>query len=141
MELVLASHSNLAKGMFDTVSLIMGKQKVLHYITAYMKDNVNFSDQLKETVKNLPDSQIIFASDVLGGSVNNELVKFTAKQPNYFLVSGMNLPFVLELINYINSNHSVTNSDIQRELNMLIEVGRQGLQVVQLEENIEEDSF
>lgn len=141
MEIVLASHSTLARGMYDTASLIMGKSKNLHYITAYLDDSVNFCDQLKETTDEISNQKIVFVTDVVGGSVNNELTKFVAEKPNLFLVSGMNLPFVLELLNYSIAYPDDNLEEIKGKLASLVETGREGLQLVELKDQNEEEDF
>ena len=138
MEVVLASHSNLAKGMYETVSLIMGKQKKLHYLTAYVEDD--FSDQFEKVVAPIAEQQIIFVTDLLGGSVNSQLMRKAEKNPNYLLVAGMNLPFVIELVNFI-ANQKVELATVRKKLPALIAVGQKGLQVVEFSDTAEEDEF
>lgn len=135
MEIVLASHSYLAKGMYDTVSLIMGKQECLHCLAAYVEEGVNFKDQLVEIVKPIEDEKIIFVTDVIGGSVNNELLRFIKNNHNYFLVSGMNLPLVLELLTRINQLENESATQIINNLKDAVNVGREGLKVVELSDD------
>ncbi|MCH9267697.1 PTS sugar transporter subunit IIA [Pediococcus acidilactici] len=142
MEVVLASHSYLAKGMYETVSLIMGKQTHLHYLTAYVEEGVDFKDQLATATKSIKNEQIIFVSDVIGGSVNNELVNFVKSNCNYFLVSGMNLPFILELLTYTNELKNESVNQVIDNLKTTVDVGRAGLKVVELDDDpISEEDF
>lgn len=140
MEVVLASHSNLAKGMYETVSLIMGKQEKLHYLTAYVNGEDDFSDQFKKIVAPIAEQQIIFVTDLLGGSVNSQLMRKAEKNANYLLVAGMNLPFVIELVNFI-ANQKVELATVRKKLPALIAVGQKGLQVVEFSGTAEEDEF
>lgn len=130
VEIVLASHSTLALGMYQTVSLIMGQQEKLHYITAYVDDDLSFKEQLVKAITPIKNEQIIFLTDVLGGSVNNELVQFVHGEDNYFLITGMNLPLVLELINYVNATSQVDSVTLMQKLQELVALGKDGLQVV-----------
>lgn len=140
MEVVLASHSNLAKGMYETVSLIMGEQKNLHYLNVYVNGEDNFSDQFEKVVSPIAEQQIIFVTDLLGGSVNSQLMRKAEKNSNYLLVAGMNLPFVIELVNFI-ANQKVELATVHKKLPALIAVGQKGLQVVELSDTAEEDEF
>lgn len=135
MEIVLASHSYLAEGMYDTVSLIMGKQERLHCLAAYVEEGVNFKDQLVEFVKPIENEKIIFVTDVIGGSVNNELLRFIKNNCNYFLISGMNLPLVLELLTRINQLENESATQIINNLKDAVNVGREGLKVVELSDD------
>ncbi|UQS82475.1 hypothetical protein MOO45_01970 [Bombilactobacillus folatiphilus] len=119
--------------MFQAISLIMGSQKHLHYLTAYVDDQLNFSDQLAQKVQPILQQQLIFVSDVVGGSVNNELMTFTQGRSNCLLISGMNLPFLLELVNYVNTTNCQTVAQSVTNVQKLIKLGQQGLQLVQLD--------
>lgn len=141
MEIVLASHATLAKGMYETVSLIIGEQPILHYISAYLDDNVKFIDQLSSMVQDIATNEIVFITDIVGGSVNNELINFVANKPNCMLISGMNLPFVLELVNFVSSNSNISINEIKDKVSSFVNAGRDGLNVVELPINTEEEDF
>ena len=52
----------------------------------------------------IPDGdELIVLSDVFGGSVNNELMKYLSKK-NYYLIAGMNLPLVMSLATTMDMN-------------------------------------
>ncbi|MDF7682784.1 PTS sugar transporter subunit IIA [Lactobacillus sp. ESL0679] len=142
MEIILASHSNLAKGMYDSVSLIMGKQKNLHYLTAYVNDGIDFKDQLIQEIEPIKDNLILFVTDIIGGSVNTTIAQVVAQNEKYFLISGMNLPLVLELINGISGLDDSNSSEIKTKLQEIVKLGISGLKLVELNNNEnEEDTF
>ncbi|WEV40380.1 PTS sugar transporter subunit IIA [Lactobacillus sp. ESL0681] len=143
MEIVLASHSNLAKGMYDSVTLIMGKQQNLHYITAYVDDNVDFKNQLVEEIEPIKDQKIVFVTDIIGGSVNNNVIDLTSQNESYFLISGMNLPLILELITKVSSIKDLDSvNEIEENLQQVVELGSSGIKLIKVDNSFtEEESF
>lgn len=98
MEIVLASHSNLSIGMKDTAEFIMGTQNKLHAIAAYVEEGKSVYDQLEELVSSFGTKKVLFLTDLKGGSVNSAVSEYIVGKEKYFLVSGMNLALVLELL-------------------------------------------
>lgn len=98
-QIVLLSHGNLCQGMKDTVEMIIGKQERLHALSLYSDSGISeFSEKLDEFVKKNADSEIIFVTDLFGGSVNNTVVERYVDLPKVKILTGMNLPLVIELI-------------------------------------------
>ena len=98
MEIVLASHSNLSVGMKETTEFIMGKQDNLHAIAAYVEEGKSVGDQLEELVSSLATNEVLFITDLKGGSVNSAVSEYMIGKEKYLLISGMNLALVLELL-------------------------------------------
>jgi fructoselysine and glucoselysine-specific PTS system IIA component len=138
MKLILASHSTLAKGMKETAEFIMGKQENLEAIAAYLDDSVALPDQLRATVKNVGEEPIIFLSDIKGGSVNRIITEFINGKSNYFLIAGMSLPLVLELIGTNFSNDPV---EIKEKIRQIIPVAVSGTELIELTETELSDDF
>ncbi|MFR6675076.1 MAG: PTS sugar transporter subunit IIA [Enterococcus avium] len=97
-KIILASHGHLADGLKSSVELIAGEQKNIYTINAYEDEDFD----LKSTIKNLfsnfsSNDEVIVITDVYGGSVNNEFL-VCLNEFSFSLVTGMNLPLVLELL-------------------------------------------
>ena len=100
MKIILVSHGKLAKGMKDTIDLIIGKQDNLFAYDAYSNsanDN-SFALKIKELVKKNKNDQFIIVTDILGGSVNNEMFQLLKTYKNIDLLTGMNLPLIITLV-------------------------------------------
>ena len=96
--IVLASHGNLAAGMKSSVELIAGAQPGLETVCAYTEECPTAAEPLAVLVKGLAEGdELIIVTDVLGGSVNNEASQFV-NEPGVYVVTGMNLAFVLSLV-------------------------------------------
>lgn len=95
---VLASHGNLAAGMKSSVELIAGAQPDLATVCAYTEECPTAAEPLAGFVDGLAEGdELVIVTDVLGGSVNNEASQFV-NAPGVYVVTGMNLAFVLSLV-------------------------------------------
>ena len=96
-KIILASHHLMAEGLKDTLQYIVSSLDHIEAVCAYM-DNVPVEQQLKNAIgvidKN--DEYIIF-TDMLGGSVNQEAIKYL-QYPNVYIITGMSLPIVLSVV-------------------------------------------
>lgn len=95
--LVLASHGYLAEGMKNSAQIIVGKSAKIYTICAYVKAGITLESQINELFDSFPeDDEMIVVTDIFGGSVNNEFMQ-RLQNRRFWLVSGMNLPLVIQL--------------------------------------------
>jgi len=96
---VLASHGGMARGIYESVKLIMGEQENVKVICAYENgEDESISETVKEILESVPaGSDTIVLTDIYGGSINNEFMKYCVGK-KIFLVSGMNLPLVIQML-------------------------------------------
>ena len=99
MKVLLLSHGNLAKEMFETAKMIFGELKDFSYIVLpYGMDLTEYKEEIKNRIEE--SEQILSLVDLFGGSpfmissqfLNNE--KYHMKME---IVTGMNLSMVLEV--------------------------------------------
>ncbi|MHC5250526.1 PTS sugar transporter subunit IIA [Enterococcus sp. LJL90] len=98
MKFILISHGRLASGILSAVEVILGKQSNVVSIDMYLDDETLDEKlfSLKETDGFL-ESQSIILTDIFGGSVNQKAItSFDLTQTK--IITGMNLPLVLELL-------------------------------------------
>lgn len=119
---ILASHGNLAEGLKNTIGMLYGNQE---NILAYgLHDGENVEDickSIKEEILESDAEKIVAITDLPGGSVNNNLMELIGLRGNFYLVSGMNVGLVLELV----LNENITEESISE----CIERGRDTLQL------------
>ncbi|QIO84630.1 PTS sugar transporter subunit IIA [Pediococcus acidilactici] len=120
MKIILASHGALAKGMKDTLDMIVGNQVSIQAYSAYDEENVDFASDISQQITREVNEQFIIVTDVMGGSVNNAMTELVLRYKNVFLITGMNLPFILSLVTYTKQ----INNDA---INKLVTEGREGL--------------
>lgn len=120
MKIILASHGALAKGMKDTLDMIVGNQVSIQAYSAYDEENVDFASDISQQITREVNEQFIIVTDVMGGSVNNAMTELVLRYKNVFLITGMNLSLVLSLATY--------SGDIDlKALDELVQEGKRGL--------------
>ena len=96
---ILVSHGNLARGMADTISMIVGEVTNLSTFVLERDDMDPISYQVRRELDGFDASdEVIICTDMVGSSVNNDMVGLLGDYPNVTLVSGMNLPLVITLV-------------------------------------------
>ena len=84
--------------MKDTLQLLVGPRDDVIAFEAYEDGKGDkFIDQIKKLVSENVDEKFVVITDVLGGSVNNEMTSLLKKNKNVYLITGMNLPLVITL--------------------------------------------
>ncbi|MBP7793097.1 MAG: PTS sugar transporter subunit IIA [Candidatus Goldbacteria bacterium] len=114
--IIIASHFTLAESLKETIELIIGKRENVSSASLSKNEKVeNFSERLKnEVIKLNKDSGVIIFTDMFGGTPSNIALSLFAGDDDVKIISGFNLPIVIEAI-----MHSSKNSD--EILNMLME--------------------
>ncbi|MCV2499039.1 PTS sugar transporter subunit IIA [Melissococcus plutonius] len=135
---ILASHGNFAEGIYNSLTLILGEQKNIQQLNAYV-DESDITERIQQLLEQNSEKEIIVLTDIFGGSVNNEFSKFL-KRPNIHLVAGMNLPLIIELLLLTESNPEKDTADLIR---LALANTRQSLCYCneQVNNKLEEDEF
>lgn len=97
-KIILASHGGLSAGMKDTVQMVFGDLPGL-YALATTRDE---TESIVTAARRLLDSfdktdKVYILTDVLGGSVNNDMMTLLGDYPDLVIICGMNLSLVLML--------------------------------------------
>lgn len=111
-KIILASHHLMAEGLKDTLQYIGSSLDHIEAVCAYM-DNIPVEQQLKNAIGKIDknDEYIIF-TDMLGGSVNQEAIKYL-QYPNVYIITGMSLPIVLSVVLSLSSYDKVDETVIR----------------------------
>ena len=111
-KIILASHHLMAEGLKDTLQYIGSSLDHIEAVCAYM-DNIPVEQQLKNAIGKIDknDEHIIF-TDMLGGSVNQEAIKYL-QYPNVYIITGMSLPIVLSIVLSLSSYDKVDETVIR----------------------------
>ena len=83
--IILASHGGLSAGMKDTVQMILGELPNLYALATRLLEGFAAEDA------------VYIVTDVMGGSVNNEMLTLLPEYPAVHLICGMNASLVLTL--------------------------------------------
>ena len=89
------------------MELVTGEQNSVSTLCAYTNDMTEVETPIKEIIDALcDDEELIVTTDIFGGSVNNEFMKYLSKS-NIHLIAGVNLPLLFELIMNLESENTV----------------------------------
>lgn len=130
LKIFLSSHGTLASGMKKSVEILAGVSSNLVTFDAYMDDELledalrNFFEETSEY-----DDKVLL-SDLYGGSVNQKMYLYLDR-PNTYLIAGVNLALVLELLLQETVNEVY--------LNELVEKSRKMLRIVHYDDEFESD--
>jgi fructoselysine and glucoselysine-specific PTS system IIA component len=95
---LIATHGSFAGGIRTSLEMIAGKNENLFIIEGYGENSKPVDEQLDNILKDITGSDELFAfTDLMGGSITNQLMKL-AMMGNVYLISGVNLPLLLEII-------------------------------------------
>ncbi|HEX8020761.1 hypothetical protein [Mucilaginibacter sp.] len=95
---LIATHGKLAGGVKSSLDLITGAADNTFLIEAYVDENRSLEADIKAVLDQVGDNdELIVFSDIMGGSVTNQILQH-ALQANVHVVSGFNLPLVIEII-------------------------------------------
>lgn len=96
-KVILASHGKLASGMLSSLELICGKNDRIATLDCYLTEEFDLSYEVAKVMEDNKQSDLVVVTDLFGGSVNNEFLGYIDR-PNFYLVAGLNLPFLIEFM-------------------------------------------
>ncbi|KAF1300593.1 MULTISPECIES: PTS sugar transporter subunit IIA [Enterococcus] len=106
-KVVLASHGKFASGILSSLELICGKNKNISALDCYLEETFDLTRSVAELIAENQKNEIIIVTDIFGGSVNNEFLRYI-ENPNFYLIAGLNLPFLVELVTQLESTGTIT---------------------------------
>ena len=103
--------------MKNTVEMIAGDQDNLEAYEAYKNgtSDDSFIGDIKNSLDKVGDQKAVIITDVLGGSVNNEMTQLLKDHQNLTVLTGMNLPLVITLVTTADSG--LTQESIEEAIN------------------------
>lgn len=92
--IVLMTHAGMASGMKETAEFIAGEQGVIAFNCFA---GITTDQAIQEIVSQTsPNDTLVILTDLCGGSVNQRAALMLANR-GFYLISGVNLPLLLEL--------------------------------------------
>ncbi len=100
--IIVASHGQLAGGFMDALEMIMGPQEKITALALEPEMGPeDYREKLKEAAREMdtPDGVLIMA-DLFGGTPSNaSAYLLDSEDPPIEIVTGVNLPMLLEIVN------------------------------------------
>ena len=95
---LIATHGTFAKGVQSSLDIIIGPMENVFLIQAYVEENKGIEEELSMVMNHVSDQdELVVFTDLLGGSVTNQVLRY-ALQENVHVVSGFNLPLLVEIL-------------------------------------------
>ena len=95
---LIATHGTFAAGVKSSLDIIIGAVEHVFLIQAYIDDAVSVETQIKEVMDQVSaNDELIVFCDILGGSITNQVLQH-ALRSNVYVVSGFNLPLLIEIL-------------------------------------------
>lgn len=99
-KVLVVSHSNLCKGFREAVEMILGQGSSVEYL-GLDEDGVDvFHQKLIGKIKELKseDNELLVLADLFGGTPFNRVLIEASNNEGIKLISGVNLPMVIEAV-------------------------------------------
>ena len=95
---LIATHGTFAKGVKSSLDIIIGPAENIFLIEAYVTENKSIENEILAVLQKVTaDDELIVFSDLLGGSITNQVLR-TALKENVHVISGFNLPLLIDVI-------------------------------------------
>lgn len=130
-QILIATHGKMASGILYTAEMVLGKQENVTAINAYVDPETDVEKEFDAYFQERKGQRIIVMTDLAGGSVNQKLMQYAAKDRNITLITGINFPFLLQILL---TDGELSNEEIQSYL----EAARQEMKLSGVPEGIEE---
>lgn len=98
MRFLMATHGNFAKGIKESIELILGKFQNLNELSCYTNKEFDLEKEIEKIINGVNGEELIVVTDVYGGSVNNGFLQKLENHKNIHVISGLNLPLMIELL-------------------------------------------
>lgn len=96
--IILASHGSLSAGMLDTAQMIMGGLPNVCAVATTRDETESIVQRTSRLLDSFPPEDTVYIlTDVLNGSVNNDMLSLVGKYPDITVICGMNACLVLSI--------------------------------------------
>lgn len=134
-KVLVATHASFAKGIIETLEFILGEQKNVEVMCAYLTQDFQIEKEIDKVLLSMSSQdELIVLVDLYGGSVSNAFSN-RINDSRVHVIAGVNFPMLLDVV--LNQDE-----DIQSVISRGIEAARNGIIDVNdrmKEEYVEED--
>ena len=109
--IILASHGEFAQGLKQTATMIIGDSVPIHALSAFRDEDESILVQIKKLLATIDIEETYIVTDILGGSVNNDMLTIIKEYEGLQLITGMNLPLVISIATY---NGKIGESELEK---------------------------
>ncbi|EZP98257.1 PTS fructose transporter subunit IIA [Enterococcus faecium VRE0576] len=109
--IILASHGEFAQGLKQTATMIIGDSVPIYALSAFRDEDESILVQIKKLLATIDIEETYILTDILGGSVNNDMLTIIKEYEGLQLITGMNLPLVISIATY---NGKIGESELEK---------------------------
>lgn len=102
-KIIVASHGQMASGILSSLKIIYGESDQVEALDCYVEKDFDLSQKIAALMNKYANYELIVITDIFGGSVNNEFLTYL-KRKNFYLVAGLNLPLLIELVSGLSTS-------------------------------------
>jgi fructoselysine/glucoselysine PTS system EIIA component len=96
---LIATHGTFSNGIKSSLDIIAGELDSVYLINAYVDANQSIEAEVTSILNSLSaNDELIVFTDLVGGSITNQVLRVIAHQNNVHVISGFNLPLLLEVM-------------------------------------------
>lgn len=135
---LIMSHGDMSSGIKSTLNMLLGNRDDVTAKSAYISDNeLSIESEIQNILSKFNDNdELIIFTDLFGGSVNNEAMKFI-KDSRVKIIAGMNIPLIIEVL-----SNSDSSNDINDVIRDAVNLARESIIFCNdLDLNIDNDDF
>lgn len=128
VSIILASHGEFAKGILQSVGMIMGEQKNVAAVTLMPSESPDdIHQKMVDAIASFDDKeQVLFLVDFWGGTPFNQASSLIdGHKDTWAILSGMNLPMVVEAY-----SSRMTTNNAHEIATHLVEAAKEGVKVL-----------
>ena len=134
MKILLTSHGHLAQGIASGFEFIAGKSDHIMILALDERGIGSYRDRLQELLDGETEPVLILA-DLKGGTPYNESFKYYLSHTERIrVVSGLNLPMLLELVPQLSDN-----TTLDEAVQTVLQAGTNGIAVAQDQQDDDDD--
>ena len=134
VKILLTSHGHLAQGIASGFEFIAGKSDQIMILALDEKGIGSYRDRLQKLLDGETEPVLILA-DLKGGTPYNESFKYyLAHTERIRVVSGLNLPMLLELVPQLSDN-----TTLDEAVQTVLQAGTNGIAVAQDQQDDDDD--
>lgn len=97
-QVILASHGGMSAGLKDTLEVILGELPNVHAVATTRDEVEPITVVTRRLLEHFdPADKVYILTDVIGGSVNNDMMTLLADYPDLTVICGTNVCLALNL--------------------------------------------
>ncbi|MFT8871972.1 MAG: PTS sugar transporter subunit IIA [Sporolactobacillus sp.] len=100
--IIVAAHGQLAAAFINTAKMIFGNIEHTKAVTFEPGEGIeNLLEKYQDVIhssEQIPGNEVLFLTDLFGGSPYNAASRFAARQPHMDIVTGVNLPMLIDVL-------------------------------------------